>query len=80
MSSCPLQAQVEELYWFNGTAWVAVNDSSNNPVFPNGDVYAFNLSDSTSPTLAQLSGTPFAGGSPEVWLELAPGYDTEFYE
>ncbi len=49
------------LYWCNNGIWTAINDATQNQA---ANTFSFTLSNSTTPNLAQLEGTPFvvAGG------------------
>jgi hypothetical protein len=76
------------LFSWNGTAWVQCSDSGVNPSSANGYsgyVWA-EIRGDTRPTLAQLTGTPFAGYGPRFQefsignRELPAGKENEAYE
>jgi hypothetical protein len=76
------------LFSWNGTAWVQCSDSGVNPSTANGYsgyVWA-EIRGDTRPTLAQLTGTPFAGYGPRFQefsignRELPAGKENEAYE
>ena len=55
------------LYWYDGTAWTAVS-----PTTYSGGCLTFTASSSSSPTIAQLTGTPFAVATRVPALSAAP--------
>ncbi len=55
------------LYWFGGTTWSAVS-----PTTYSGGCLTFTASNSSSPTIAQLTGTPFAVATSAPALSPAP--------
>jgi hypothetical protein len=76
------------LFSWNGTAWVQCSDSGINAT-SSGDYSGYiwaQITGDTTPTLAQLTGTPFAGYGPRFQefsigtAELADGQDKEAYE
>ncbi len=56
----------DTLYWWNGTTWAAVSPQS----YASGCIRASLATSGTSPTIAEVTGTAFAAGSPAT---TAPG-------
>jgi nitrous oxidase accessory protein NosD len=78
-----------QLFSWNGTAWLQCSDSGINTTSTNsysGYIYTKIRETGTTPTLAQLTGTPFAGYGPRfqefsiATAELPDGQEKEAYE
>jgi hypothetical protein len=65
------------VYWWNGTAWATVSDQTYNPTTKCVTITV--KTTGTTPTISQLTGTPFGGGNPPTIAWTAKTADGKSY-
>ncbi len=63
---CGLGAE-SDVFWFDGSAWALVSPQVYDPLT---GCMTLSLDDASSPTLAQLTGTPFAASGVSIYLPV----------
>src|SRR5205823_3830001 len=73
--SITLSGSGAEAYWWNGTTWAAVIVNGS-PVTSTGSSITFTIDANSSPTVSQLTGTPFVFAKPVVTASIAAASKT----